>query len=124
MCIRDRFEPDIPRWNLRGTISVEADGSFEVATIRPAAYEIPTAGACGQLVRAAGWHAWRPAHLHFKVSAPGHEPLTTQLYFRGDAHTDDDVASAVKDELLLDPEPTSDGGQAISYHFTLDPAQA
>jgi len=25
----------------------------------------------------------RPPHIHFKVSVPGHEPLTTQLYMRG-----------------------------------------
>ena len=31
----------------------------------------PYDGACGQLIAAAGWHVWRPAHLHLKVSAPG-----------------------------------------------------
>ena len=25
----------------------------------------------------------RPIHIHFKVSVPGHKPLTTQLYLRG-----------------------------------------
>jgi protocatechuate 3,4-dioxygenase beta subunit len=24
-----------------------------------------------------------PPHIHFKVSVPGHKPLTTQLYLRG-----------------------------------------
>jgi catechol 1,2-dioxygenase len=28
--------------------------------------------------------AKRPAHIHFKVTAPGYRPLTTQLYFKGD----------------------------------------
>ena len=37
----------------------------------PAPYQIPTDGSCGKLIAAAGWHAWRPAHLHVKVSAPG-----------------------------------------------------
>ena len=41
-------------------------------TIQPAPYQIPTDGSCGALIAAAGWHAWRPAHLHLKVSAPGH----------------------------------------------------
>ena len=30
----------------------------------------PTAPAAA-LIEAAGWHAWRPAHIHLKVSAPG-----------------------------------------------------
>jgi protocatechuate 3,4-dioxygenase beta subunit len=30
-----------------------------------------------------GVYPGRPPHIHFKVSAPGHKPLTTQLYLRG-----------------------------------------
>jgi len=29
-----------------------------------------------------GVYPGRPLHIHFKVSAPGHKPLTTQLYLR------------------------------------------
>src|SRR3546814_11293804 len=67
--------------------------------------QIPTDGSCGKLIAAAGWHPWRPAHLHLKVSAPGYELITTQLYFPSDAHNDDDVASAVKPELVRDLAP-------------------
>ncbi|AIJ22267.1 catechol 1,2-dioxygenase [Amycolatopsis methanolica] len=116
-----QFAPGIPEWNLRGTFSVEEDGSFEIHTVRPAPYQIPTDGACGKLIAAAGWHAWRPAHLHVKVSAPGHELLTAQLYFPGDEHNDDDIASAVKPELLLDPKP-AERGETVTYDFVLDPA--
>ena len=99
-----QFAPGIPEWNLRGSFSTGPDGAFEITTIRPAPYQIPTDGSCGKLIAAAGWHAWRPAHLHVKVSAPGHELLTAQLYFPGDQHNDDDIASAVKPELILDPK--------------------
>nr|AAK14065.1 catechol 1,2-dioxygenase [Streptomyces griseus]AAN76673.1 catechol 1,2-dioxygenase [Streptomyces griseus] len=116
-----QFAPGIPEWNLHSTFSVEEDGSFEIHTVRPEPYQIPTDGACGKLIAAAGWHAWRPAHLHVKVSAPGHELLTAQLYFPGDEHNDDDIASAVKPELVLDPKP-SDGGETVTYDFVLDPA--
>jgi catechol 1,2-dioxygenase len=120
-----QFAPGIPEWNLRGRFSVEADGAFEIHTIRPAPYQIPTDGACGKLIGAAGWHAWRPAHLHVKVSAPGHELLTAQLYFPADEHNDDDIASAVKPELVLDPKPAGDGrGETVSYDFVLDAVQA
>ena len=67
-----QFAPGIPEWNLRGAFGVGADGAFEIHTIQPAPYQIPTDGSCGKLIAAAGWHAWRPAHLHLKVSAPGH----------------------------------------------------
>ena len=116
-----QFAPGIPEWNLRASFTADADGNFEIRTVRPAPYQIPTDGACGKLIAAAGWHAWRPAHLHVKVSAPGHELLTAQLYFPGDAHNDDDIASAVKPELMLAPKPV-DGGEAIDYGFVLDPA--
>jgi len=92
--------------------------------MQPAPYQIPTDGACGQLIAAAGWHAWRPAHLHLKVSAPGHELLTAQLYFPRDAHNDDDIATAVKPELMLDVEPAESGnGKQVTYDFVLDPVK-
>ncbi|ALO66633.1 catechol 1,2-dioxygenase [Arthrobacter alpinus] len=117
-----QFAPNIPDWNLRGTFIADADGNFQISTMQPAPYQIPTDGACGQMIAAAGWHAWRPAHLHLKVSAPGHELLTAQLYFPGDVHNDDDIATAVKPELLLDIQPATDGsGVQTTYDFVLDP---
>jgi catechol 1,2-dioxygenase len=117
-----QFAPNIPEWNLRGTFIADEEGNFHIDTMQPAPYQIPTDGACGQLIAAAGWHAWRPAHLHLKVSAPGHELLTAQLYFPGDAHNDDDIATAVKPELLLDIKPATEGeGVQTTYDFVLDP---
>ena len=116
-----QFAPGIPEWNLRGTFTTGADGTFEIHTVQPAPYQIPTDGSCGRLIKAAGWHAWRPAHLHVKVSAPGHELLTAQLYFPGDEHNDDDIASAVKPELILDPQHHDDGTATVAYDFVLDP---
>jgi len=119
-----QFAPGIPEWNLRGSFTVGPDGAFEIHTIQPAPYQIPTDGSCGKLIAAAGWHAWRPAHLHVKVSAPGHELLTAQLYFPGDEHNDDDIASAVKPELMLAPETQPDGTVAVTYGFVLDPVRS
>jgi catechol 1,2-dioxygenase len=119
-----QFAPAIPEWNLRGSVVADYEGRFAVTTIQPAPYQIPTDGSCGKLIAAAGWHAWRPAHLHLKVSAPGHDPLTTQLYFKGGEHVEDDVASAVKPELVIDPQPTGHGGNQVTYDFVLDPSAA
>ena len=117
------FAPGIPEWNLRGSFTADEDGRFEITTVQPAPYQIPTDGSCGKLIAAAGWHAWRPAHLHVKVSAPDHELLTAQLYFPGDEHNDDDIASAVKPELILEPRLRSDGTATVTYDFVLDPAE-
>jgi catechol 1,2-dioxygenase len=116
-----QYAPGLPEWNLRGTVLADEEGRFKIDTVQPAPYQIPTDGACGKLIAAAGWHAWRPAHLHLKVSAPGHQLITTQLYFPGDPHNDDDIASAVKPELLLDLEPVGDGHE-VTYDFVLDRA--
>ncbi|MDQ0689355.1 catechol 1,2-dioxygenase [Arthrobacter sp. W4I7] len=118
-----QFAPGLPEWNLRGTVIADADGRYEINTMQPAPYQIPTDGSCGKLIAAAGWHAWRPAHLHLKISAPGYQLITSQLYFKGDSHVGDDIASAVKPELILDPTPRADGnGREVSYDFVLDPA--
>ncbi len=116
-----QYAPGLPEWLLRGTIKAADDGRFEINTMRPAPYQIPTDGACGQLISAAGWHAWRPAHIHIKVSAPGFQPVTQQLYFPGDPHNADDIASAVKPELMLDPKPRTDGGtgEEVVYNYVL-----
>ncbi|HEU4513236.1 MAG TPA: catechol 1,2-dioxygenase [Nocardioidaceae bacterium] len=118
-----QYAPGLPEWNLRGTVVTDEQGRFKISTVQPAPYQIPTDGSCGKLIAAAGWHAWRPAHLHLKVSAPGHQLITTQLYFPGDPHNDDDIASAVKPELLLDLKPAAEGkGDEVTYDFVLDPA--
>jgi catechol 1,2-dioxygenase len=120
------FAPHLPEGNLRGLVVTDDAGRFEIRTIQPAPYQIPTDGPTGKLVEAAGWHPWRPAHLHLIVSAPGHRAITTQLYFRGDQWLDSDVAEAVKPELVLDPQDAGDGTRRVEYDFVLqrDPAAA
>jgi catechol 1,2-dioxygenase len=117
-----QFAPALPEWNLRGVFATDASGSFVAHTMQPAPYQIPHDGSTGKLIEAAGWHAWRPAHLHLKVWAPGYELVTTQLYFKGGDYLDSDIASAVKPELVIDPEDKADGsGRTVSYDFVLQP---
>ncbi|MDQ1635435.1 MAG: catechol 1,2-dioxygenase [Frankiaceae bacterium] len=118
-----QFAPEIPEWNLRGIVRTAPDGTFKIHTMKPAPYTIPHDGACGALIRAAGWHPWRPAHLHLKVSAEGSAPITTQLYFEGGDYVEDDVAQAVKAALVLRPVAATSGtGEEVTYDFALDPA--
>lgn len=116
------FAPHLPAGNLRGVVVTDGQGHFEITTIQPAPYQIPTDGPTGKLIEAAGWHPWRPAHLHLIVRAPGYRPITTQLYFAGGDWLDSDVAQATKPELVLDPQPQSDGTVRQDYDFILEPA--
>ena len=115
------FAPDIPAGNLRAVVVADDEGRFEITTVRPAPYQIPTDGPTGKLITATGWHPWRPAHLHLFVRAPGYRQITTQLYFAGGEWLDSDVASATKPELVLDPKPDGDGRLHASYDFVLEP---
>jgi catechol 1,2-dioxygenase len=114
------FAPQLPEGNLRGLVAADDEGRFEIHTVQPAPYQIPTDGPTGQLIEAAGWHPWRPAHLHLIVSAPGHRAITTQLYFSGGQWLDSDVAEAVKPELVLDPQDAGDGNRRVEYDFVLE----
>ena len=118
-----QFAPGLPDWLFRARVVADEEGRFAIQTMQPAPYQIPTDGSCGALIAAAGWHAWRPAHIHLKVSAPDHLQITTQLYFEGGEYVGTDIADAVKPELMLAPTPRADGqGNEVTYDFVLDPA--
>jgi catechol 1,2-dioxygenase len=114
------FAPHIPDGNLRGVASTDGAGGFSINTIQPAPYQIPHDGPTGQLLEAAGWHAWRPAHLHIMVRAEGCRTVTTQLYFDKGEYLDADVASATKPELIIAPVDNGDGTRRVSYNFELE----
>lgn len=120
--------PGIPEFNLRGQFHTDAQGAFEVETVVPSPYEIHKSGPTGELFELIGRSAWRPAHLHFKVSHPGYRPLTTQLFFTGDAYLDCDAGNAVKPGLIIPLEKSAglhDDSATIgfraSYDFVLEP---
>ncbi|HVN91869.1 MAG TPA: dioxygenase [Candidatus Binataceae bacterium] len=88
-------------FNLRARVSADKDGGFEIQTWVPSSYEIPKFGPTGDVLKATGRHPWRPAHIHFRLSHPGHETLTTQLFVAGDPYIDSDVVGAVKAPLVI-----------------------
>jgi catechol 1,2-dioxygenase len=115
------FAPHLPDGNLRGVVVTDEQGRFHISTVQPAPYQIPTDGPTGKLIEAAGWHPWRPAHLHVMVRADGHRTVTTQLYFAGGEWLDSDVAEATKPELMLDPADDGTGTRRSTYDFELEP---
>ncbi len=115
-----QYAPGIPEWNLRGTIVTNDNGEYHITTVKPAPYMIPHDGPTGWFIASYGGHPWRPAHLHLRVKQPGYREITTQLYFRGGQYVENDVATAVKPELILDPQPGEQGVQEVTYNFALD----
>lgn len=91
-----------PGLNLRGRFRTGADGAYHFRTVKPVSYPVPTDGPVGRLLLALGRHPYRPAHLHFIVSAPGMETLTTHIFVRGDEYLQSDAVFGVKDALIVD----------------------
>lgn len=96
----DIWDERQPEFNFRGRFGVEPSGAYEFQTMVPKPYTVPTDGPVGRYLDAVGQHPWRPAHIHFKVTAGGHEPLVTQVFFPDDPYLDNDTIGAVKDDLV------------------------
>jgi hydroxyquinol 1,2-dioxygenase len=92
----------------RARFITDNDGRFFFRTILPCSYPIPTDGPVGEMIKQVGRHPMRPAHVHFLVNAPGHEPLITHVFVEGDKYIDSDVVFGVKDELIAKVEKRSD----------------
>jgi protocatechuate 3,4-dioxygenase beta subunit len=114
-------DPSQTPTNLRGKFLTEADGRFEFGTVRPVAYPIPDDGPVGRMLAAAGRHPWRPAHIHFIVSAPGYATLTTHVFDAESDHLDSDAVFGVRDSLLarFEPDP-ADGLLRTSFDLALE----
>lgn len=74
-------EYDNSGYNLRGKTVSNEQGFYVFETIKPGKY--------------LNGSAFRPAHIHFKITAPGYPTLTTQLYFEGDSDLAADAAASI-----------------------------
>ncbi|HWN69069.1 MAG TPA: twin-arginine translocation signal domain-containing protein [Haliangium sp.] len=92
-------------WRLRGRLYTAADGSYDLRTIVPGRY--------------LNGDELRPAHIHVRVSAPGHRLLTTQLYFAGDPYNDTDAF--IRESLIMTLADAGDG-KAASFDFVIPAA--
>ena len=101
-----------PQDNLRCQIKVDADGHFELATIRPRPYLVPTDGPVGELLRVSHRDAWRPAHFHIIVEAPGYRSLITEVFDDADPWVEKDAVFGVRASLVLPFTPTTDEATA------------
>jgi hydroxyquinol 1,2-dioxygenase len=102
----------------RGHLATDSNGEFSFWTVQPAPYPIPHDGPVGDLLTLAGRSPMRPAHIHFMVTADGHEKLITHVFVAGDPWLESDAVFGVKESLILDfveREPTMQGphGRAL-----------
>ncbi len=88
--------------NMRGVYTTGADGRFEIAATRPVDYTIPADGPAGDLLFKNGRHNWRPAHLHFVVSAPSFRTVITHLFDSESAYLESDAVFGVRQSLVVD----------------------
>jgi len=87
--------------NYHARLKVAEDGSFAFSTVRPVSYTVPDDGPAGDMLKALGRHAWRPAHLHMIIHAPGHRPLITEFFPDDDKYLDHDAVFGVRQGLVL-----------------------
>jgi protocatechuate 3,4-dioxygenase beta subunit len=111
--------PHLTEMNLRGKFHTDAEGRYVFRSIKPSFYPIPGDGPVGQIIKAAGRHPYRPAHIHFIVSAVGYEPITTELFVEGDPYLDSDAVFGVRNSLVVDFVRHESAEEAARYGVTV-----
>lgn len=122
-----------PEFSLRGKFRTDTEGRYVFRTAKPASYPIPVDGPVGKTMVTLGRQVYRPAHIHFILSAKGYETLTTHIFVAGDPHLDSDPVFAMKKSLVVDfvrhdsPEEAKARGMTapfytVEYDFVLKPA--
>jgi hydroxyquinol 1,2-dioxygenase len=94
-------DPSQDPTNYHGRLTVADDGTFAFSTVRPISYKVPDDGPAGDMLRVLGRTAWRPAHLHVMIQAPGHKPLITEFFPDDDKYLDQDAVFGVRSPLVL-----------------------
>jgi hydroxyquinol 1,2-dioxygenase len=119
----------------RARIRTDAEGRYWFWSIKPSYYPVPVDGPVGRMLADMGRHPNRPGHIHMKVAAEGHVPVTTHLFVAGSPYIDSDAVFGVRPSLVVDFESHPPGkapdGRAIErpywsahYDFHLQPEAA
>jgi hydroxyquinol 1,2-dioxygenase len=97
----DVQQPGIqPKWNNRGRFFTGRDGAYSFRGIKPTSYPIPNDGPVGKMLGHLGRHPYRPAHMHFIVSAPGFQKVVTHTFVGDDPYLTSDAVFGVKGTLV------------------------
>jgi catechol 1,2-dioxygenase len=97
----DVQQPGIqPKWNNRGRFVTGPDGRYGFIGIKPVSYPIPDDGPVGQMLGHLGRHPYRPAHMHYLVTAPGFQKIVTHTFVGDDPYLESDTVFGVKKTLV------------------------
>jgi catechol 1,2-dioxygenase len=112
-----------PKWNNRGIFVTGADGRYSFVGIKPVSYPIPDDGPVGQMLGLLGRHPFRPAHMHYLVTAPGFQKVVTHTFVGDDPYLSSDTVFGVKRSLVAPFEPIKDGATMwrSPFNFVLVP---
>jgi len=122
--IYDVQYPDRTEANDRGRIVAEPNGTFCYRGILPTAYPIPNDGPIGDVLHALGRHPHRSSHLHFTITAPGYDDLTTALYPSHSPFLGTDPVFATKKSLVTDLVEEKDPEKWTEMGFKEDEVQS
>lgn len=114
-------DPDQDDYNLRGIFHTDAQGRYLIRTVKPAGYPVPMHTPAGDLLRAQNRSPYRPAHVHFIVSAPEHKTLITQIFSDSMDNLLSDVVFGVKPQITGELVEKGDGSFTCAYDFVLKP---
>jgi hydroxyquinol 1,2-dioxygenase len=120
----DVQQPGIqPKWNNRGRFFTGRDGAYAFRGIKPTSYPIPDDGPVGKMLAHLGRHPYRPAHMHFLVTAPGFQKLVTHTFVGDDAYLESDAVFGVKKTLIAPFERLegADTAWRSPFDFVLTP---
>jgi len=120
----DVQQPDIqPKWNNRGIFTTGKDGTYSFVGIKPVSYPIPDDGPVGQMLNHLGRHPYRPAHMHYLVTAEGYQKVVTHTFVGDDPYLASDTVFGVKETLVAPFERVNNGKTAwrSPFDFVLTP---
>jgi protocatechuate 3,4-dioxygenase beta subunit len=108
----ERDRPD-----MRGRLTTDKNGDFYFKCVKPVSYSVPVDGPVGKLLEKLHRHAYRPAHIHFRINVPEniYDELVTALYVRGDPYESSDAVFGVKKSLVVDVGKVEDASLAKKY---------
>jgi protocatechuate 3,4-dioxygenase beta subunit len=93
----------------RGSFKTGSDGRYKFKTIVPGRY--------------LNGSIYRPSHLHFRITASGHEELVSQIYFANDPFiaTDPWASTPQAVERILTVEKDEDNTDTVTFDIHLSP---
>jgi hydroxyquinol 1,2-dioxygenase len=121
--VQDDFE-EKGAW-ARAALTTGADGRYSFWSVLPVDYPVPQDGTAIQMLKATTGRSWRPAHLHFRIQAPGQRPLVTHIFDKNSKNLDGDAVFGVRPSLIADfvhqaPGKAPDGQTMTRDFYTLD----